>query len=357
MKVPNHETREYTGIVLERITHLPPGGKMGDLPNHLQHESFIRTGDKKTGGPNMRLLRLEKDKPSLTVTAYIFNKFVHPTEDRYITPREAAILQDFPIDYEFKGTLGQVQKQIGNAVPVGLAKALAGEVAKYFERLNKGGEIKIASYFSGAGGLDLGFEQASDNLVQFRTCFTTDIEEWAESTIKANRPEWNFHRADITQLNPADVKAIIGSFPDVIIGGPPCQPFSVAGKQKATNDPLGVLYRDYIRHVRELQPEIVVMENVYGLAQVKSANMIEEIYKSFSEIGYEVTHRELMAADYGVPQKRRRLFFVAAKNLHYFQYPQPTHCETENLLSLPVYRGAGEALAVLPPPEYRDQSV
>ena len=356
MKVPNHETREYTGIVLERITHLPPGGKMGDLPNHLQHESFIRTGDKKTGGPNMRLLRLEKDKPSLTVTAYIFNKFVHPTEDRYITPREAAILQDFPIDYEFKGTLGQVQKQIGNAVPVGLAKALAGEVAKYFERLNKGGEIKIASYFSGAGGLDLGFEQASDNLVQFRTCFTTDIEEWAESTIKANRPEWNFNRADITQLNPADVKAIIGSSPDVIIGGPPCQPFSVAGKQKATNDPLGVLYRDYIRHVRELQPEIVVMENVYGLAQVKSANMIEEIYKSFSEIGYEVTHRELMAADYGVPQKRRRLFFVAAKNLHYFQYPQPTHCETENLLSLPVYRGAGEALAVLPPPEYRDQS-
>jgi DNA (cytosine-5)-methyltransferase 1 len=97
-------------------------------------------------------------------------------------------------------------------------------------------------------------------------------------------------------------------------------------------------------------------ENVYGLAQVKSANMIQEIYKSFNEIGYEVTHRELMAADYGVPQKRRRLFFVAAKNLHYFQYPQPTHCETENLLGLPVYRGAGEALAVLPPPEYRDQS-
>ncbi|WP_084324612.1 DNA cytosine methyltransferase [Marinospirillum insulare] len=100
----------------------------------------------------------------------------------------------------------------------------------------------------------------------------------------------------------------------------------VAGKQKATNDPLGVLYRDYIRHVNALKPKIVVMENVYGLAQVKSANMIEEIYKSFQDIGYDVTHRELMAADYGVPQKRRRLFFVAAKNLHYFQYPQPTHC-------------------------------
>ncbi|WP_091332286.1 DNA (cytosine-5-)-methyltransferase [Allochromatium warmingii] len=348
MNLPNHETREYTDIVLERMKYLPPGGKMGDLPEHLQHESFVRTGAKKTGGPNMRLLRLEMDKPSLTVTAYIFNKFVHPKEDRYITPREAAVLQDFPVTYEFKGTLGQVQKQIGNAVPVGLARAIAKEVAKYFERLNKGGKKIIASYFTGAGGLDLGFEQASDDLIQFETLFSTDIEKWAEATIMCNRPEWNFHREDITRLDPVKVKQVIGENPDVIIGGPPCQPFSVAGKQKATKDPLGVLYRDYIRHVDFLQPEIVVMENVYGLAQVKSANMIEEIYKSFQDIGYEVTHRELMAADYGVPQKRRRLFFVAAKNLHYFQYPQPTHCETENLLGLPLYRGAGEALLELP---------
>ncbi len=355
MTLPNHETREYTGIVLERMKHLPPGGKMGDLPEHLQHESFVRKGEKKTGGPNMRLLRLEKNKPSLTVTAYIFNKFVHPKEDRYITPREAAVLQDFPLDYEFKGTLGQVQKQIGNAVPVGLAKELAKEVAKYFERLNKGGEKRIASYFTGAGGLDLGFEQASDNLIQFETCFSTDIEKWAEATVKHNRPEWNFHREDITQLDPLTVKKIVGRKPDIIIGGPPCQPFSVAGKQKATKDPLGVLYRDYIRHVDALQPEIVVMENVYGLAQVKSANMIEEIYKSFEDIGYDVTHRELMAADYGVPQKRRRLFFVAAKNLHYFQYPQPTHCETENLLGLPLYNGAGEAILKLPKAAIREK--
>lgn len=348
MKVPNHVTREYTGIVLERMKHLLPGGKMGDLPEHLQHKSFVRKGDKKTGGPNMRLLRLEIDKPSLTVTAYIFNKFVHPTEHRYITPREAAVLQDFPLDYEFKGTLGQVQKQIGNAVPVGLAKALAKEVAKYFERQNKGGEIKVASYFTGAGGLDLGFEQASDELIQFKTCFSTDIEKCVESTINHNRSAWSFHREDIAKLEPMTVKKVIGRNPDVIIGGPPCQPFSVAGKQKATNNPFGILYRDYIRHVDALKPEIVVMENVYGLAQVKSANMIEKIYKSFEEIGYEVTHRELMAADYGVPQKRRRLFFIAAKNLHYFQYPQPTHCETDNLLGLPIYRGAGEAILKLP---------
>lgn len=348
--ITNHETRKYEGVVFERLIHLPPGGKMGDLPEHLQHESFVRKGDKKTGGPNMRLLRLEHSKPSLTVTAYIFNKFVHPIENRYITPREAACLQDFPVNYEFKGTLGQIQKQIGNAVPVKLAQALGKEVVKYFERLNKRGELKIASYFTGAGGLDLGFEQASDNFITFETAFSTDIEKWAEDTIRQNRPEWNFHREDITKLDPMDVKKVIGRRPDIIIGGPPCQPFSVAGKQKATQDPLGGLYRDYIRHVESLQPEIVIMENVYGLAQIKSVNMIDKIYQSFESIGYDVTHRELLAADYGTPQKRRRLFFVAAKNLRYFQYPQPTHCEKENLLGLPLYNGAGAAFERLPSP-------
>lgn len=348
MKIANHETREYTGIVLERMVHLLPGGKMGDLPQHLQHESFARKGDKKTGGPNMRLLRLENDKASLTVTAYIFNKFVHPTENRYITPREAATLQDFPFEYEFKGTLGQVHKQIGNAVPVKLATAIAREVAKYFQRLKKSGKLKIASYFTGAGGLDLGFEKASDDIIEFNTVFTTDIEKWSEETINYNRPNWNFHRADIAKLSPSVIKNEIGGNPDIIIGGPPCQPFSVAGKQKATKDPLGILYRDYIRHIHELNPEIVIMENVYGLAQVKSINMVEEIYKSFENIGYKISHRELIAADYGTPQKRRRLFFVATKHLHYFQYPQPTHCETENLFGIPLYNGAGNVINKLP---------
>lgn len=348
MTLHNHETREYTGIVLERMQHLPPGGKMGDLPKHLQHESFIRTGSKKTGGPNMRLLRLEKNKPSLTVTAYIFNKFVHPIEDRYITPREAACLQDFPIDYEFKGTLGQVQKQIGNAVPVKLATALAKEVANYFQRKGREGNLKIASYFTGAGGLDLGFENASNQNITFDTVFSNDIENWSEATINTNRPNWNFCRKDIRNLSPAMVQEIIGGNPDIIIGGPPCQPFSVAGKQKATKDPLGVLYRDYIYHVKELKPEFVIMENVYGLAQVKSANMIGEIYKSFIEIGYEITHQELLACDYGTPQKRRRLFFVAAKNLEGFTYPEPTHSEHPNLLGLPLYNGAGDAILKLP---------
>lgn len=348
-KIPNHQTRIYDGIVLERLKHLPSGGKMADLPVHLQHKSFIRTGDKKTGGPNMRLLRLEMDKPSLTITAYIFNKFVHPHENRYLTPREAACLQDFPMDYEFKGTLGQVQKQIGNAVPVNLAKAIAKEVANYFIKKNSIGNKIIASYFCGAGGLDLGFEQANNDLIQFKTQFCTDIETWTEATIKTNRPEWNFYRADIKKLNPENIKVLLGKNPDIIIGGPPCQPFSVAGKQKATNDALGTLYEDYIRHINHLKPEIVIMENVYGLAQVKAVDMVKEIYNSFESIGYAVKHKELLAADYGTPQKRRRLFFVAARDIDLFEFPQPTHSEYPTLFSLPLYLGVWDVLKKLPP--------
>lgn len=344
--IPNHSTRVYSGVVLERIKNLPPGGKMGDLPQHLQHKSFVRVGAKKTGGPNLRLLRLEYDKPALTITAYIFNKFVHPIENRYITPREAACLQDFPLYYEFKGTLGEVQKQIGNAVPVKLAKALANSVANYFQRKNITGQLDIASYFTGAGGFDLGFEQASTEIISFKTKFTTDIEVAVEQTIKANRPDWNFLRGDIRELSPEVVKKYIGKNPDIIIGGPPCQPFSVAGKQEATQNPLGALYRDYIRQIADLQPSIVIMENVYGMAQVKSIDMIKEIYKSFKEIGYQITHKELLAADFGTPQKRRRLFFVAAKDLHLFEFPQPTHCEFPNLLGLPTYEGVGSVFPV-----------
>lgn len=347
----NHITRSYEGIVLERFQHLKPGGKMGDLPSHLQHESFIRKGDKKTGGPNMRLYRLEEKVPSLTVTAYIFNKFVHPTEDRYITPREAAVLQDFPLNWEFCGTLGQVQKQIGNAVPVYLAKAVASAVKSSLEKDGFKGKMKIASFFTGAGGLDIGFEQASDTKLEFETLFTTDIEEWAEATINANRPEWNFLRKDIRELESTQIKSILNGNPDVVIGGPPCQPFSVAGKQSAVEDPLGKLYSDFIRQVSQLQPKYVVMENVYGLTQVKSGNMLELIYKSYEDIGYKVIHRELNSADFGTPQKRRRVFFIASKNLSNFRFPEPTHCETPNLLGLPVYKGAGESLNDLPSPE------
>lgn len=354
--IHNHITRKYTGIILDRIKHLPPGGKMGDLPKHLQHDSFVREGAKKTGGPNMRLLRLEMDKPSLTVTAYIFNKFVHPIEDRYITPREAACLQDFPDDWEFIGSLGEIHHQIGNAVPVFLAKAIGQAVSQFLEKRGIYGQIPVVSYFCGAGGLDLGFEYASTSLHQFQTCFTTDIDKACGYTIQVNRPHWNFYLGDITKFSGELVLNKIKRRPLVVIGGPPCQPFSVAGKQRATHEPLGRLYRDYINHISILSPEIVVMENVYGLKQVKRSNVLYEIEKAFSGIGYAVKYQELLSADYGTPQLRRRLVFVATKGTNEFQFPTPTHSAQEDLFGKPLYTGAGYSFSHLPPPQIINKS-
>lgn len=357
LQVPNHIAHRPRGIVLERIRNLSVGGKMADLPPHLQHNSFIRTGNNKTGGPNLRIIRLESNKPSLTVTAYIFNKFVHQVEDRYITPREAACLQDFPDEYEFVGSISHVQQQVGNAVPVKLANIIGHCVLDYLSNIGVSGEVPIASYFCGAGGFDLGFERVKHSSLRFTTMFATDIDKSAIETINTNRPQWNPALADIRELSPNQVKRIIDSENLVVIGGPPCQPFSVAGKQLATEDPLGKLYRNFVSHISSLSPKIVVMENVYGLAQVKKSNVLAEIYKAFHDIGYCVEHRELFAPDYGTPQKRRRLFFIATQEKYSevrFQFPDTSFAETVNIFGLPRYHGAGETMAHLPPPPYRD---
>ena len=354
LRDPNHCTRKPEGIVLERIQHLPVGGKMGDLPPHLQHKSFIRKGKKKTGGPNLRIIRLENDKPSLTVTAYVYNKFVHPEADRYITPREAACLQDFPDDYIFQGAIGSVRQQIGNAVPAKLGMALGNEICRSLHLQGYSGEVPVASYFCGAGGLDLGLESSVFKDLRLTTKFCTDIDKDSCLTIPHNRPDWNPHQCDIRKLSSDDVVAFCGEKPVVIVGGPPCQSFSVAGKQRGTQDPLGQLYRDFVRHIDEIRPSVVLMENVYGLAQVKASNTLSEIYEAFEQIGYSLNHFEVTAADFGTPQKRRRLiFFGVPKSLlsHMPRIPEATNAP-EGDMFLPPYAGAGQAISHLPEPHY-----
>lgn len=321
---------------------------MGDLPEHLQHKSFVRTGSKKTGGPNLRLYRLEHSRPSLTVTAFIFNKFVHPTENRCLTAREAALLQDFPNYYHFLGTQSEVHSQIGNAVPVRLSTAVANSIRACLKRAGYAGEIGLCSFFSGAGGLDLGFHAIEpENGPQFANAFCVDLDKASCATLRRNCPDWQVYCEDIRTFHPPK-----NSFKHhLVIGGPPCQPFSVAGKQRGTDDPNGQLFRDFFNQIRLIEPLGVVMENVYGLASVKQRGAYREIVKSFKELGYSCEQQELLAADYGTPQLRRRIFFVAlhrtvrAKHL----WPEPTHGEHKSLFVDNAWNGAGESLSVLPP--------
>lgn len=158
----NHVFRRSGSEVQKRIDALKIGQKMQDLPEELWHDSFryyVKEDPNRRGGPNMRMIRLDPSKPSLTVTGYIFNKFVHPYENRFITVREAARLQGFPDSLKFEGSLTSTQMQVGNAVPVQLAKAVFEAVLISVRKLGYGKRNLTAfSLFSGAGGLDIGAE-------------------------------------------------------------------------------------------------------------------------------------------------------------------------------------------------------
>lgn len=303
-----HTYSNNSDIVLERIKHLPIGGRMKDIPEHLWHDSFVRTGAKKTGGPNLRLLRLDPTKPSNTITAYVFNKFVHPTEDRYITPREAARIQQFPDNHRFAGPITSVQLQIGNAVPVGLANAVGAHLSNVIaERNSPPSRPNAISLFSGAGGMDLGFGK------YFDVFSANELVPTFADTLRSNFHNTRIVEGDLSSLsardlNPHDLRV------DLVFGGPPCQPFSAAGKHGGVDDPRGAMVSEFLRIVAETEPKYFVMENVPGLLSNAKGGALSFIRERALSIGYMTEHYVLTASDYGVPQNRRRLFIVGRRD-------------------------------------------
>lgn len=180
--------------------------------------------------------------------------------------------------------------------------------------------------FCGCGGFSKGFEQAG-----FKVALGTDIWEDALVTYKKNFPGAVTVEADVTGLTGKDLIDKAGlkvSDVDVIIGGPPCQGFSVSGF-RMIDDPRNKLYKSFVRIVNEIQPKIFVMENVPGLIRLFDGKIGRQVIEDFTEIGYSVSMKLLVAADYGAPQIRRRVFFVGLnKNkirAHEFAFPEPKY--------------------------------
>ncbi|WP_421084004.1 DNA (cytosine-5-)-methyltransferase [Rothia nasimurium] len=322
---------------------------MKDIPEHLWHKSYIRVGDKKTGGPNLRLLRLDPNLPSNTVTAFIFNKFAHPFEDRYITPREAARLQQFPDSHIFQGPITSIQLQIGNAVPVGLAEAVAGHIHTSISEFSHS-KNKAVSLFSGAGGMDLGFSKF------FHIEIAVEIDKHASNTLARNFKNVTVINGDISEINFA-VDDKLNNV-DLVFGGPPCQPFSYAGKQKGISDPRGSLVTEFLRAVSELKPRAFVLENVPGLLTNAKGGALKFIIDESQKIGYTCEYFILNATDYGVPQSRKRLFIIGQPNENFSAIgaPNPTHSRPGlqgDLLLHPTVT-VGDAFKDLPPAKPRN---
>jgi DNA (cytosine-5)-methyltransferase 1 len=366
-EVANHIARQVGPAVQARIDALKTGQKMQDLPEELWHESFrfyVKDDPTRVGGPNMRIIRLDPTKPSLTVTGFIFNKFVHPVENRYVTVREAARLQGFPDEHEFIGTLTSTQKQVGNAVPVQLAQAVAQSVLDHLVKHKprglcatsySGRKLPALSLFSGAGGLDLGLERARAGKAHFVSKCAIECDTDCCKTLAHNYgPRLKVIHQDIRNVKPNDIVAELdlqnGILP-LLVGGPPCQAFSQAGKQNATNDPRGNLIFDFLRFVGEIQPVYFVMENVFGLRGVENGNLMMRIIEKMDSLGYNTNYKLLHAVDYGAAQLRRRFFFIGVQKPYpMVQMPEPTHGRSDDLdfFSLKPYVTVGDVFANLP---------
>lgn len=183
----------------------------------------------------------------------------------------------------------------------------------------------VLDLFSGAGGIALGFRDAG-----YRIVGGVDFSKPAMATFERNFPEAKAMVRDLRKPDFSDIAALVGGSVDVIVGGPSCQGFSTSGglsKASGRNesDPRNRLFLNYIDIVDLLQPSWIVFENVPGLLLYDNGRVALDIVKAFKEIGYRIAPMILLAADFGVPQLRRRLVFVGNRTGSDISFPAATH--------------------------------
>lgn len=179
--------------------------------------------------------------------------------------------------------------------------------------------------FSGAGGITEGFRRQG----QYTCVCANDCDPCARDTFTYNHPGVPYILKDVREVTGKEIKDIIKdkcNSVDVITGGPPCQGFSLAG-QRLTDDPRNMLFREYIRIAKSLQPKVIFFENVYGILSMQKGNVLKAIIAEFDEIGYECQYKIINAADYGVPQARPRFVLIGVRKGYGIKisFPAPTH--------------------------------
>lgn len=183
-------------------------------------------------------------------------------------------------------------------------------------------EINYIDLFSGAGGMSLGFDQAG-----FNNIFSVDIEPSFCETYKTNFPKHNLIQKDISKLSNEEIKSLIGNqIIDVIIGGPPCQGFSMAGNigRKFIDDSRNQLFREFARIVEIVQPSYFVMENVARLFTHNKGETKKEIIELFKKMNYNVDCKVVNTADFGIPQVRNRVLFIGNRISNNIVFPTKT---------------------------------
>ncbi|MGA2682051.1 MAG: DNA (cytosine-5-)-methyltransferase [Candidatus Bathyarchaeia archaeon] len=343
--IQNHDTAALSNLDLQIVKSVPEGGNWKNIPISIPSKrlSQIRANFKAGNGSRSTYYgRIDRKKPAYTISTHFSRPGngcnIHPTQDRTLSAREAARLQSFPDWFRFCGkSKASIFKQIGNAVPPLLSYAVA-------KTLPKGIVIDL---FSGAGGMSLGFHLAGHT-----TLTSLELDENFVQTYKTNIPTLSevvtgdIRKKEVTDQLIARVENLDGKI-RTLIGGPPCQGFSEAGNKRSKEDLRNSLYLQFIHIVSQVQPQNFVMENVPGLLTLDEGRFYQKLLKDFKSLDYEITPVILWAHEFGVPQKRKRVFIIGTRNVKYSP-PVQLFSDSPNS-NLPKPITAGDALENLPP--------
>lgn len=176
-------------------------------------------------------------------------------------------------------------------------------------------KFRVVSLFSGAGGMDLGFENAGFDIVWANDFFKEAVESYKKNVSK------NVVYGDITQIDSSDIPDDV----DLVIGGFPCQGFSVANNKRSMADKRNFLYKEMLRVIKDKNPKFFVAENVKGLLSMEKGKVFKMIKTDFESLSYRVDAKLLNAAEYGVPQARERLVIIGNRLGVENPFPTPTH--------------------------------
>ena len=367
---PNHIPLNHNDIVISRYKLIPEGGKLPkpeDLPEEIRRKNFGNT-----------YTRLHRKEVSSTIVPGNNALPVHPILNRSLTAREAARIQTFPDYFIFKGDRRSQCILVGNAVPPLLGAKLAECVSNFinnieYEGIKPQGQVKVgvifsraklntvkkngratmkfADLFSGVGGFTQGLEAAGLECI-----LGADFDKYAVEAYRKNHTSHDCLEIDLSvEKNQIMIaNRLKKEKVDLVVGGPPCQGFSIFGKRRFVNtqnhdlksDKRNDLVFAFANIVINSDANWFIMENVPGFLSAHNGSYVEEIRDYFLSFGYKTEVKIINAADYGVPQLRKRFILFGTKTNLMIPFPKPKYFEEPESWQLP-YRTVGEVLTDL----------
>ena len=358
---PNHYAAKLSDLDKLVISYVPQGGNWKNIPESVPSQRLVQIRESFRAGKGSRSTyygRLRENAPAYTISTYFARPGngcnIHYEQPRTLSQREAARLQSFPDYFEFKGTKGAIDDQIGNAVPPLLAYQLAKALP------DKNG--MFVDLFCGAGGLALGFMWAG-----WIPVVSNDIMLAAIETHRHNIDEsaicGDITSKDVIDQIVASCKAARAANPELplyVIGGPPCQGFSTANCNRSTDDQRNWLFKAYLNILKLIKPQGFIFENVTGILNFQKGDFFKMIVKELKTQVDDVLVMKLNAAEYGVPQRRERVIIYGStsKNISSFHLTPKTQVLKPKEMplfpdiddaTLPLAVSVKEAFSDLPP--------